>query len=290
MAQNDRTIFDKRTDNPLEKLNGVGTFFTGMDASAYADIELDPYVSGYSFIFWVKVPTWFEKDGDLKYFKVLTQKTMRSFQGIADTELQETSQQSGFAGNEASVVTGIQRGNTDFTIGFKEFSGTPITKMFNKWISYIRDKNTGISIYSKLYDCEYSARNHTAILLYITVRPDVTNVTHQNIEKAFLYANVYPLNIPNSTLFNYELGSQESPTSVDINFKGVPFEGKAVDEYAAKILKNEILDVSENNNNGLLFLDSLTNAKDSGTELLTSGILKDIYNPDDTSSTTKSTK
>jgi hypothetical protein len=285
MAQTDRTIFDGRSDNPLEKLNGVGTFFTGMDASAYADIELDPYVSGYSFIYWVKLPTWFEKDGDLKYFRVLTQKTMRSFQGLTDVELQDAAQQSGFAGNEASVVTGIQRGNTDFTIGFKEFSGTPITKMFNKWITYIRDKNTGISLYSKVFDCEYSARNHTAILLYIAVRPDVTNVTHQNIEKAVLYANVFPVNIPLSTLFNYDLGSQESPTSVDINFKGVPFEGKAVDDYAAKILKNEILDVSEDNNNGLLFLDSLTKAGDENTNLITSGVLKDIYNPDDSTKT-----
>lgn len=290
MAQTDKTIFDGRSDNPLEKMNGVGTFFTGMDASAYADVELDPFVSGYAFIYWVRLPSWFEKDADLKYFKVLTQKTMRSVQGIADTELQETGQQSGFAGNESSVVTGIQRGNTDFTIGFKEFSGTPITKMFNKWISYLRDKNTGISIYPKVFDCEYSARNHTAVMLYVVVRPDVTNVTHNNIEKAFLYTNVFPLNIPNSTLFNYELGSQESPTSVDINFKGVPLEGKAVDDYAAKILKEQILDTSEDNNNGLLFLDSLTQAGDTGTELLTSGVLKTIYNPDDASATTKTTK
>ena len=81
-------------------------------------------------------------------------------------------------------------------------------------------------------------------------------------------------------LFNYELGSSESPTSVDVNFKGVILEGAAVDKLAKKILEEEILQVSEDNNNGHLFLDSLTMPGDPGTEVLTTGILKDIYNPD----------
>lgn len=274
---NTKTIFSDRSENPLESLNKMGSFFNGSDPTSFAEIELDPFVSGYSFIYWVKLPFWFEKDDDLKYFKVLTQKVMVSFNGFADVELQENSQQYGFAGNEVSFVTGIQKNNTDFTIGFKEYSGTPITGMFNKWINMIRDKNTGIALYSKLYDCEYSARNHTAQLLYISMRPDVTNVGKHNIEKAFLYSNVFPLNVAWSNLFNFELGSQESPTSVDVNFKGVLLEGKAVDDYAKKILENEILRVSADNNNGHLFLDSLMQAGDAGTEVFTSGILKDIY-------------
>ena len=280
MAQNDKTIFTGRDENPLEKLNKMGSFFNGTDPTTFAEIELDPFVSGYSFIYWLKLPSWFEQDEDLKYFKVLTQKVMVSFNGFADVELQESSQQYGFAGNEVSFVTGIQRGNTDFTIGFKEYSGTPITHMFNKWITMIRDKNTGIALYPKLYNVEYSARNHTGQLLYISMRPDVTNVGKNNLEKAFLYSNVFPINVAWSSLFNYELGTSESPTSVDVNFKGVPLEGAAVDKLAKKILEEEILQVSEDNNNGHLFLDSLTMPGDPGTEVLTTGILKDIYNPD----------
>ena len=280
MAQSDKTIFLGRDENPLEKLNKMGSFFNGTDPTTFAEIELDPFVSGYSFIYWLKLPSWFERDEDLKYFKVLTQKVMVSFNGFADVELQESSQQYGFAGNEVSFVTGIQRGNTDFTIGFKEYSGTPITHMFNKWITMIRDKNTGIALYPKLYNVEYSARNHTGQLLYISMRPDVTNVGKNNLEKAFLYSNVFPINVAWSSLFNYELGSSESPTSIDVNFKGVPLEGAAVDKLAKKILEEEILQVSEDNNNGHLFLDSLTMPGDPGTEVLTSGVLKDIYNPD----------
>lgn len=275
-----KTIFSDRSDNPLESLNKMGSFFSGADPTTFADIELDPFVSGYSFIYWVKLPFWFEQDDDLKYFKTLTQKVMVSFNGFTDVELQESSQQYGFAGNEVSFVTGVNRNNTDFTIGFKEYSGTPMTKMINKWICMIRDKNTGVALYPKLYDCEYSARNHTGQLLYISMRPDVTNSGKGNIEKAFLYSNVYPLNVGWSNLFNYNLGDQQSPTSIDVNFKGVPLEGAAVDAYAKKILEEEILTVSEENNNGQLFLDSLMQAGDAGTEVLTSGILKQIYNPD----------
>lgn len=281
MADNTKTIFANRAENPVEKLNKVGTFFNGVDPSTYANIELDPFVTGYAFIYWISVPTWFEQDDDLKNFKVLTQKTLTSISGISDIELQENSIQYGFAGNEVSNPTGITRGNTDFTLGFKEYSGTPVTKMFSKWINYIRDPNTGIATYPKKFNVELSSVNHTAQCLVIFMRPDVTNIDHDNIEKAFLYSHVYPTNIPYSSLYSYELGTQDSPTSVEINFKGVPLENAAVDAYARKVLKDEILNVSEDNNNAALFLDNLTPAHGENTDLLTSGILKDLYNSDD---------
>lgn len=281
MAKTDSTIFYARSDGqPLDKLNKMGNFFNGTDPTTFSDIELDPFVGGFSVILWVKLPSWFEKDNDLKNYRVMTQKAMHSFQGITDAELQTTTQQYGFAGNEVNFATGINRNNTDFTIGFKEYSGSPILKLHEKWINYIRDINTGIATYPKEFDVEYSARNHSGVLLYISLRPDVNNSGHDNIERAFLFSNVIPTNIPLSSLYNYELGSQDSPTSIDIQFKGVPLFGKAIDEYARKMLKEEILTVSEDNNNGMLFLDSTTQAGDEGTELLTTGILKDIYNSD----------
>ena len=282
MADNkEKTIFTNRTENPLDKINKLGTFFTSVDPATYAGIELDPFVTGYAFLYWISLPSWFESDADLKNFKVLTQKTLVSISGIADMELQESSQPYGFAGNEVSNPTGVTRGNTDFTLGFKEYSGTPVTKMFKKWINYIRDPNTGIAVYPKQFDVEYSSANHTGQCLVIFMRPDVTNVGHDNIEKAFLYSHVFPTNIPYSSLYSYTLGSQESPESVEINFKGVPLENEAVDKLARKVLEEEILQVSEDNNNGALFLDNLTPAGGEGTEVLTSGILKDIYNPDE---------
>ncbi len=272
-----KQIFASRSENPLDSLNKMGNFFTGADPTSFEGVELDPFVSGYSFIYWVRLPEWFKEDEDLRYFQTLTQKTMVSFNGFSDVELQESSQQYGFAGNETSHVTGIQKGNTDFTIGFKEYSGTPLTKMVNKWVNLIRDKNTGIALYPKLYNVEYSSRNHTGILLYISMRPDVTNTGKDNVEKAFLYSNVFPLNVSWSSLFNYELGSVESPTSIDVNFKGVVLEGPEVDAYAKRVLDEKLLQISEDNNNGLLFLNSIENNK-ATKSMFTSGILKEIYN------------
>jgi len=277
-----KTIFASRGENdPLKSLNSVGTFFNGADPTAFDGIELDPFVTGYCMIYWKSLPSWFADDDDLKNFQVLTQKFPVSFNGISDVELQESSQQYGFAGNEVSFITGIQKNNTDFTIGFKEFSGTPITKSIDKWINLIRDKNTGIALYPKLYNCEYSARNHSGQLFVMFLRPDVTNTGHDNLEKAFFWSNVVPTNVPWSSLYSYELGSQDSPTSVDINFKGVMLEGPAIDAAAKKILDEKLLNVGdENNNNAHLFITSLTQAGDAGTELFKSGVLKEIYNPD----------
>ena len=281
MASNkEQSIFSNRAENPLKKINKVGTFFTSVDPTTYAGIELDPFVNGYAFLYWVSLPSWFEQDKDLENFKVLTQKTMVSINGINDLELVDGDQPYGFAGNSVSNPTGVTRGNTDITIGFKEYSGTPITKSIRKWISYIRDPNTGIATYPKEFNVELSAANHTGQFLLIFMRPDVTNVDHDNIEKAFLCSHVYPLNAPYSTLYSYELGSQNSPDSVEVNFKVVPLEGKAVDDYARKILKEEILNVSADNNNASLFLDNLTPAHGEGTEFLTSGIEKEIFNSD----------
>lgn len=278
MAKNNRTIFDGLENNPLDSVNTLGNYFTGNDPIMMGESDINPFISGYAFIYWVKLPTWFEEDPDLKYFKTTTQKFMRSFNGITDIELQDSQHQSGFAGNEFSVVTGIQRGNTDFTIGFREASGSPIRKLIQKWVTLIRDPNTGISLYPTLYNMEYGMKNHTGQLLYIQLRPDVTNTQHNNIEFSVLYTNVYPVNIPLSALYSYEMGSEESPTSVDINFKGVPNIGHAIDKFAKEYLEKEILNTSPDNNSGYIFLDSLTMPGDQNTELLNSGINKKIYN------------
>lgn len=283
MAKKDKTIFsgfEGNADNPLDLISqSTPSFFSGADPVAFSGIPLDPFTTGYAFIYWVHLPEWFEKDDDLKNFKSYTQKFMKAFNGITDIELQESAQQYGFAGNESSFVTGINKGNTDFTMSFYEYSGSPTTKLFTKWITMIRDPNTGIPLYPNAYDTsyEYSAKNHTGQLLYIVMRPDVTS-SKNNIEKAFLYANVLPINIPNSTLYNFELGSTDSPSSVDINFKGVQLTGAAVDAYARKVLDENILKVGVDNPNGRLFLDTLTRNGDVGTDVLNTGILKDIYN------------
>ena len=188
-------MIEKTINNDLEVVNNLnGSFFTGVDDQV--NLYLDPIVTGYAFIYWVDLPNWFEKDADLKYFKQLSEKNFRSFQGINSIELNTAQLQTGFAGHEINAVTGISRQNTEFQIGHKEFSGSPMTKMYQKWISMIRDPRTGVALYPKLYNVEYGARNHSGQLLYIMTRPDATNAGKNVVEYACFYSNVVPTNVP----------------------------------------------------------------------------------------------
>ena len=236
----------------LEGLNGTaGSFFTGVDNEV--DRWLDPYVSGYAFIYWVKVPDWFEKDDELKYFKRLSQLNFRSFNGVESIELNTGTVNTGFANHEMNVVTGITRQNTQFSISHKEYSGGIMRKMYQKWISLIRDPRTGIAVYPKLYNCEYGAREHSGQLLYIVTRPDVNNTGKNIIEYAAFYSNVVPTNIPLDTLYNFEIGNQDSP-SVDIQFRGFPEIGPHVEEFAKDVLAQNIM--SSSGDGYIPFVDS----------------------------------
>lgn len=259
--------------NDLEVIKGANsTFFTGVDD--LINLNFDPMVTGYAFIYWVQLPSWFEKDPDLKYFKQMTQRNFRSFQGLTEMTLTTATQQTGFANAEYDVVTGITRGNTDFTLGHKEFAGNVMRKLYQKWVSMIRDPRTGIALYPKLFDVEYGARNHTGQLLYVMVRPDVTNTDKDIVEFAAFYSNVMPTSIPIGDL-NFELGAQDSPV-LNIPFKAFIEIGPDVEAYAKKVLREEIIKTSEGSE-GIPFLDAY-GTDENTTGILNNGVLRDIYN------------
>ena len=267
-------MIEKTINNDLEVVNNLnGSFFTGVDDQV--NLYLDPIVTGYAFIYWVDLPNWFEKDADLKYFKQLSEKNFRSFQGINSIELNTAQLQTGFAGHEINAVTGISRQNTEFQIGHKEFSGSPMTKMYQKWISMIRDPRTGVALYPKLYNVEYGARNHSGQLLYIMTRPDATNAGKNVVEYACFYSNVVPTNVPLDSLYNFEIGSQDSP-QIEITFKGFPEIGPNVNAYAEKILKEKIM--SKNGDSFIPFVDMYnSNTIEDGKTLASSGIFSDSF-------------
>ena len=126
MADSRKTI-----TNDLEVIKGAtSTFFTGVDD--LINLPFDPIITGYAFIWWVQLPSWFEKDPDLKYFKQMTQKNFRSFQGITNIELATLQHQTGFAGNEFDIAGDINKGNTEFTLVHKEYSGSIMRKNVQK--------------------------------------------------------------------------------------------------------------------------------------------------------------
>jgi hypothetical protein len=278
MALTDKTIFTDKTDSPFDTFDNVSNPFYGNDVASIADSYLDPFQTGLAFIYWIKLPTWFEKDEDLKHFKTSTQKSFRGFQGMSDVTLNTTTVTSGFNGNEANYATNVTRGNTDFTLAFREYDQTPIRSLFRKWIYYIRDPNTGICLYPTTFNVDYGCRNHSGQLLYVIMRPDVLNTGAAAIEYAEVLYNVIPANDPKGTLFNYSIGQSDNISEISIDMKGVPDDSPAVKEYARTVVTDYLLNTDTTNPNGNIFLTSLMHAGDKGTELLTHGILKDIYN------------
>lgn len=219
-------------------------FFTGgLDFNTLENY--DPLVSGYAFIIWLNIPSWVDQACN-GAFKQFTQKNFKGFSGISDIELQTQNFQYGFAGNEYNVPAGITKGNTEFTLKHQEYSGSPVKNMYQAWISGIADPETGIATYPRLYNCDYSMKNHTGTLLYITTRPDANNVgdnAGNNIEFAALYTNAFPTKIPLGH-FEYNDGDH-SLAEIDVNFKGNLHIGPKVDALAKEKLKEAYTFVTE---------------------------------------------
>lgn len=267
-----RMIFPNMDKNPLDSMKGSGNSFLGTERVGI-DSVVDPLITGYAFIKWVRVPAWFDKNEDLKNFKHLTETFMKSFNGVNDIELNTAQRQTGFGNRSIDTATGISNNNTDFSIEFDELSGSVFRNMFYTWINMIYDENTGVPRYPEIYGVEFASRNHTADLLYVMVRPDVDNIGNKNrVEYAAYYQNVFPTNVPDSSLYNYQLGSNDTP-KITINFKGFCTRGRAINNYALKVLDEEIV-TRKADADGKIFLDVFNSDKEVTDILKTSGATK----------------
>jgi hypothetical protein len=215
-----------------------GSYFTG--GLNLQQLEFDPLLTGYGFIFWIKLPTWVTNN--FSGFKNMTQKNFKSFDGISDIELQTQAYQYGFSQNEYNVAAGIQKGNTEFTLKHQEYSGSPIKNAYQYWVSGIFDPETGISPYGAIHNIDYAAKNHTGSLLYIATRPDANNVNMKNIEFAAFYTNVFPTKMP---LQHFNMGESHDLVEIEQTFKGTMHIGPYVDAYAAEYLQNAYTFVTE---------------------------------------------
>jgi hypothetical protein len=211
--------------------------------------KYDPFISGYAFIYWTKLPTFMNsanipayyanqlklgsyKMGDL--FKHMTVKNFKALDGIGDIELSAEAITAGFTGNEMQNATGITKGNTEFTLKHQELAGSPIRLMYQYWVEGIRDFDTGIATYQGQTDLAYSQANHTGELLYIVTDPSGGHLQN-SIEFAAYFTNVFPTRVPMGHL-NYQAG-EHGFSEIDIPFKGIMHVSNKVNELAAKNIK-----------------------------------------------------
>lgn len=220
-------VTNKYDANPTDPAFYRGFLDTGVNS-------YDPYVSGYAFILWLKLPVWVEKNHPL--FRKHTEKNFKSMSGINDIELETEGAKQGFTNNEAHYTKGIGTKPSEFTLKYQKHSGGPITPAYNAWVSGIRDPRTGIATYPKEHNLTYHSSNHTGTLLYIVTRPDADNHAHNPIEFACIWTHAQPKKISLEP-YNFEQGSHEM-FDLDQPFTGIFNFGPKIDEFAHKQLKN----------------------------------------------------
>lgn len=199
--------------------------------------SFDPYVSGFAFIKWVNLPSWIDQAN----FRALTQKNFKSMQGISNVELETEGVKGGFTNNEFHYTKGIGNKSSEFTLKYQEHSGSPLTRIYDHWVSGIRDPKTGIATYPSRYNLPYHSAYHTGTLLYVVTRPDADNfggLNSGNIEKAFLWTHVQPKRI-NLEHYNFEAGSHDF-FELEQQFTGVLHFGEAVDTWASTYIRDKV--------------------------------------------------
>jgi hypothetical protein len=204
-------------------------------------INHDPFITGYAFIVWTKLPLFFDASRQT-FFKNMSQKNFKSFSGLSDINLNSDNMQSGFGADEYGVPTVINKENNTFTLRHYELQGSPIRDMYQYWVTGIRDIETNVATYhGKILDgsLKYSARNHTGELLYIVTDPSGALGGSSGIEFAAYFTGVYPTKIPMDHL-NYSSGDH-SLVEIDIEFRGNLHMSKKVNELASKFLASNRL-------------------------------------------------
>jgi hypothetical protein len=214
------------------------TFYTG--AFNTRTQPMDPLITGYSFIKWIKIPSWVEKK--YGYFTTLTEKNLKSFNGNDDVEISTVSASLGFTGNESQFAGAIGSKGSGFTMSHIEYANSPVSDAYDFWVSSVRDPHSGIATYPSLSGEDYCARNHTGELLYVVLKPSVARAgdearaIYKDIESATYYTNVMPLKISRSH-WNFTAGSQDA-VNLDVNFTADRWFGGGVLEYAASVIES----------------------------------------------------
>lgn len=185
-----------------------------------ADIVADPYISGYHFVSWTKLPTRLSEfissgDGEKTSQQISSNAQIRTFLNgatLAVTPPGGTINKTEFTGlgnTKWAVPTSIDYG-TSLTLKFLEFTHTPVLSIFHGWARLIRNYKTGLSELSENDDA-YTKSEYTGTMLYWTTKPD-----GKTVEYSAAYSGLFPLKDPQD-LFSGDLTAIDK-LEIDIEF------------------------------------------------------------------------
>lgn len=215
-----------------EKITTRADFYNGTTNTN--DLFFDPLITGYSIIIFTRFPTWVRSV--YPDAPILLQKNFAGFDGNNDMELGTADVQEGFSQNAYQIAQNIGAKPNNFSLKHLEYSGSIIGQIYTLWVTGIRDPDTGIATYPQRFGLDYAAFNHTAELMYISLRPDANNIERPIVEFASYWTACFPKKIPISH-FNYTKASQTAPIEIDMPWSGVMHIGPGVDQAAYALLK-----------------------------------------------------
>lgn len=220
------------------------TFFNGWVGTG--SNKGDPYVSGYAFIKWLRIPNWIDKalaltaNKDMS-FAAYSEKNFKSLSGLSNIELEFDAIKAGFSQNETMFAKSLGQKSSEISIKYQEHSGGGLKAYYDAWITGIRDPKTNVATYPKRFGIPYHHNNHTGTLLYVVTRPDADNWLAAKgedniIEFAAIFTGIVPTTI-NIEHFNFESGNHEFVEN-EQKFKCYMHMGSKVEEIAYTVMAN----------------------------------------------------
>jgi len=152
----------------------------------------DPYLTGYHFIYFAKLPPGLLEYSGMDDVNSLT--NLLSGACLSVTPPGGTLNKvefTGLGGVKWAVPGNIDYGNS-VSVKFLEFNGTPLLNIFHGWVKMMRDYRTGTS---NLQDTEtlagYSKATYAGLMYYWTTAPDA-----KTVEYYACYDGVFPTKDP----------------------------------------------------------------------------------------------
>jgi len=152
----------------------------------------DPYVTGYHFIWFAKLPPKLAEYANLENNAVIS--NLLSGACLSVTPPGGTLNKvefTGLGGIKWAVPANVDYGNS-VSVKFLEFNGTPMLNIFHGWVKMIRDYRSGVS---NLIDGEdlsgYTKSTYAGLMYYWTTAPDAKTVEYYAV-----YDGVFPTKDP----------------------------------------------------------------------------------------------
>jgi hypothetical protein len=152
----------------------------------------DPYVTGYHFIWFAKLPPKLAEYANLENNAIISNLLAGACLSVTPpggtlNKVEFT----GLGGIKWAVPANVDYGNS-VSVKFLEFNGTPMLNIFHGWIKMIRDYRSGVS---NLVDGEdlsgYTKSTYAGLMYYWTTAPDAKTVEYYAV-----YDGVFPTKDP----------------------------------------------------------------------------------------------